>query len=70
MFCLQQYSKEEQEYPVKQVVKSYLFPSLISVGYKFLEDPFTNEGQLNHPKMCKNKKYASPVVHSSIVVLS
>ena len=44
------------------------FPALILVGYKFLEDPFTSESQLNHPKMFKNQKYASPEVHSSIPV--
>ena len=46
------------------------FTVLISVGYKFPEGPFASRSQLNHPKMCKNQKYAIPVVHSSPVVYS
>ena len=45
------------------------FTVLISVGYKFLEGPFASRSQLNHPKMCKNQKYAIPVVHSTVYTL-
>ena len=41
------------------------FPVLISVGYKFLKGSFASESQLNHPKMCENQKYVSPLVQST-----
>jgi len=33
-----------------------------------LKELVASENQLSQPKMCKNQKYASPVVHSSIPV--